>query len=89
MSSVSWVYSLGPGASIQFKTQSTEPRGNDLYLIQYTLDHDRPYTLHRNLRVYKSLAKEFSKILTFEYFEYLKIGFDVFFDADSESTRMT
>ena len=37
----------------------------------------------------KSLAKEFSKILIFEYFGYLKIGFDVFFDADSESPRMT
>ena len=37
----------------------------------------------------KSLAKEFSKILIFEYFRYLKIGFDVFFDADSESPRMT
>ena len=37
----------------------------------------------------KSLAKEFSKILTFEYLGYLKIGFDVFFDADSESPRMT
>ena len=32
----------------------------------------------------KSLAKEFSKILLFEYFGYLKIGLDVFFDADSE-----
>ena len=32
----------------------------------------------------KSLANEFSKILIFEYFGYLKIGFDVFFDADSE-----
>ena len=37
----------------------------------------------------KSLAKEFSKILIFEYFGYLKVGFDVFFDADSESPRMT
>ena len=37
----------------------------------------------------KSLAKEFSEILIFEYFGYLKIGFDVFFDADSESPRMT
>ena len=37
----------------------------------------------------KSLAKEFSKILIFEYFGYLKMGFDVFFDADSESPRMT
>ena len=37
----------------------------------------------------KSLAKEFSKILIFENFGYLKIGFDVFFDADSESPRMT
>ena len=36
----------------------------------------------------KSLAKEFSKILIFEYFRYLK-GFDVFFDAGSESPRMT
>ena len=37
----------------------------------------------------KSLAKKFSKILIFEYFRYSKIGFDVFFDADSESPRMT
>ena len=37
----------------------------------------------------KSLAKEFFKILIFEYFGRLKIGFDVFFDADSESPRMT
>ena len=37
----------------------------------------------------KSLAKEFSKILIFEYLRYLRIGFDVFFDADSESPRMT
>ena len=37
----------------------------------------------------KSLAKEFSKILILEYFGYLKIDFDVFFDADSESPRMT
>ena len=37
----------------------------------------------------KSLAKEFSKILIFEYFGYLRIDFDVFFDADSESPRMT
>ena len=37
----------------------------------------------------KSLAKEFSKILTFEYFGYLKLGFNVFFDADSESPLMT
>ena len=37
----------------------------------------------------KSLAKEFSKILIFEYFGYLRKGFDVFFDADSESPRMT
>ena len=37
----------------------------------------------------KSLAKEFSKILIFEYFRYFKIGFYVFFDADSESPRMT
>ena len=37
----------------------------------------------------KSLAKEFSKILLFDYFEYMKISFDVFFDADSESPRMT
>ena len=36
-----------------------------------------------------SLAKEFSKILTFEYFRYFGIGLDVFFDADSESPRMT
>ena len=32
----------------------------------------------------KSLAKEFLKIFIFDYFGYLKIGFDVFFDADSE-----
>ena len=37
----------------------------------------------------KSLAKEFSKILILEYFGYLKIGVAVFFDADSESPRMT
>ena len=37
----------------------------------------------------KSLAKEFSKILIFEYFGYLRIGNDVFFDADFESPRMT
>ena len=37
----------------------------------------------------KSLAKEFSKILIFEYFVHLKTGFDVFFDADSKSPRMT
>ena len=37
----------------------------------------------------KSLAKEFSKILIFEYFGYSKIDSDVFFDADSESPRMT
>ena len=37
----------------------------------------------------KSLAKEFSKILIFEYFGYLKTDFDVFFDADSESPRVT
>ena len=37
----------------------------------------------------KSLAKEFSKILIFEYFGHLKTGFSVFFDADSESPRMT
>ena len=37
----------------------------------------------------KSLAKEFSKILIFEYFGYLKTSFDVFFDADSESPHMT
>ena len=37
----------------------------------------------------KSLAKEFSKILIFEYFGYLSSGFDVFFNADSESPRMT
>ena len=36
----------------------------------------------------KSLAKEFSEILIFEYFEYSKIDLDVFFDADSESPRM-
>ena len=37
----------------------------------------------------KSLAKEFSEILIFEYFGYSKIGYDVFFYADSESPRMT
>ena len=37
----------------------------------------------------KSLAKEFSEILIFEYFAYLKMSSYVFFDADSESTRMT
>ena len=37
----------------------------------------------------KSLVKEFSKIFIFEYFGYLKICFHVFFDADSESPRMT
>ena len=37
----------------------------------------------------KSLAKKFSKILAFEYFGYENAGFDVFFDADSESPRMT
>ena len=37
----------------------------------------------------KSLAKEFSKILIDEYFVHLKTGFNVFFDADSESPRMT
>ena len=39
----------------------------------------------------KSLAKEFSKILIFEYFEDLMIliGLDVFFDADSELPRIT
>ena len=37
----------------------------------------------------KSLAKEFTKILIFEYFRYLKIVVDVFFDADSKSPRMT
>ena len=37
----------------------------------------------------KSLAKEFSEILIFEYFGCLKMVFDVFFDADSESTHMT
>ena len=36
-----------------------------------------------------SLASKFSKILIFEYFQYLKIGIDVFFDADSESPPMT
>ena len=36
-----------------------------------------------------SLDKEFSKILIFVYFGHLKTGFDVFFDADSESPRMT
>ena len=39
----------------------------------------------RNCTNTKSLAKEFSKILIFQYFGYSKIGFDVFFDADSES----
>ena len=37
----------------------------------------------------KSLAKEFQKILIFEYFGYVETGEDVFFDADSESPRMT
>ena len=39
----------------------------------------------------KSLAKEFPRILIFEYFGYLEIGSDVFFDvdSDSESPRMT
>ena len=39
----------------------------------------------------KSLAKEFSKILIFGYFGYLKMGFDVFLTliCDSESPRMT
>ena len=37
----------------------------------------------------KSPAKEFSEILIFEPYSYLKIGVDVFFDADSESPRMT
>ena len=37
----------------------------------------------------KSLAKESSKILIFEYFRHLTMGLDVFFDADSESPRMT
>ena len=37
----------------------------------------------------KSLAKEFSEILIFEYFGCLKMGIDVFFDADSESPPMT
>ena len=37
----------------------------------------------------KSLAYIFPKILIFEYFRYLKMGFDVFFDADSESPHMT
>ena len=37
----------------------------------------------------KSLAKEFSKILIFEYFGYLRIGLDVFLDADFESPHMT
>ena len=30
-----------------------------------------------------------SEILTFEYFDYVKMGSGVFFDADSESPRMT
>ena len=37
----------------------------------------------------KSLAKEFSEILKFEYFGCLKVGIEVFFDADSESPHMT
>ena len=37
----------------------------------------------------KSLAKEFSKILILEYFGFLKTGGNVFFDAYSESPRMT
>ena len=37
----------------------------------------------------KSLVKEFSKILIFESFGYLKIGFDVTFDAYFKSPRMT
>ena len=37
----------------------------------------------------KSLAKEFSEILIFEYFGLSRMGSDVFFDADSESPRMT
>ena len=37
----------------------------------------------------KSLAKEFSEILIFEYFWCLKMGIDVFFDAYSESPHMT
>ena len=32
----------------------------------------------------KSLAKEVSEILIFDYFGYWKIGCDVFFDADAE-----
>ena len=39
----------------------------------------------------KSLTKEFSKILIFDYFGYLTLrtGLDVFFNADSESPCMT
>ena len=37
----------------------------------------------------KSLAKEFSEILIYEYFGYLRMVSDVFFDADSESPHMT
>ena len=37
----------------------------------------------------KSLAKEFSKILIFQYFGYVMKGFEVFFDADSESLHFS
>ena len=59
-------------------------RALDLQLINI----HRLVALSSNTKT-KSLAKEFSKILIFEYFGYLKISFDVFFDADSESPRMT
>ena len=54
-----------------------------------TISNSNIYTI--TMTNTKSLAKEFSKILTFEYFGYVTvlIGFDVFFDADSESPRMT
>ena len=42
-----------------------------------------------NITNTKSLAKEFSEVLIFEYFGYVKAGSDVFFDANSESPRMT
>ena len=37
----------------------------------------------------KSLAKEFSEILIFEYFGYFKIGFDVFLTLIPNHPRMT
>ena len=36
----------------------------------------------------KSLGKEFSEILIFENFGFLKTSFDLFFDADSELPHM-